>query len=269
MGQCYHAPNHDGQKLTSQRNKHDTEGRILFVSDAHFGDEGEASERDRVDRFLRFLRFARRRARTLYIVGDLFDFWFEYRQVLPKTHVPILAEVAALARDGMDVWYIAGNHDYWIGDFFRRTVGIRVSHEPVTLEMEGRRIYVTHGDEMTAGHDSGYRFLRRMVRSRLAIGLFHWIHPDLGIPLARWASHVSRGYSTQKKFVLNRTLDAAIRSRFREGYDAVVMGHIHYADHLRYGKEECIMLGDWIDAFTYAEFEGGRFRLGRFEAEEE
>lgn len=234
------------------------------MSDAHFGDSGEKAEEARLDRFIDFLRHAAERAETLYIVGDLFDFWFEYRQVLPRTHIRILSEITAIARNGLEIWYIAGNHDFWIGDFFTDTIGIHVSHEPLTLDVQGRRIFVTHGDELTAGHDPGYRFLRRLVRSRTAIAAYHWIHPDLGIPFARWASHLSRGYTTKKKFVLNQTLEKAIRARLDSTVDSIVMGHIHYADHLNYEDGECIMLGDWINSFTYAELESGRFRLGRW-----
>lgn len=243
----------------------DRKGTILFVSDAHFGEAGADRERERVEKFLRFLRYAREKAHTLFIVGDLFDFWFEYSQVLPKTHTVIFTELAALTRAGVEVWYLAGNHDYWIGDFFRKTIGIRISREPLSLELQGRRVYVTHGDDLTAGHDPGYRLLRRLVRSSFAIRAYHWIHPDLGIPFARWASRRSRGYSNRKKFVLNRTLEGAIRSKLREGFDTIVMGHIHVADHYTFDDGECVVLGDWIEAFTYAEMAGGRIVLKTWE----
>lgn len=236
-------------------------GAIFFMSDAHFGTAGAPEERDRVDRFLRFLEHAREEASTLYIVGDLFDFWFEYSQVLPKTHLPIFTGLAALSRSGTEVVYIAGNHDYWIGDFFSRTIGLRVRREPVLLETQGRRLYVTHGDELTAGHDAGYRFLRRLVRSSWAIRAYHWIHPDLGIPFARWASHRSRGYSNRKKFILNRTLERAILAKLREGFDGIVMGHVHLADRFTYDEGECLVLGDWMEAYTYAVLREGRLEM--------
>ncbi len=241
------------------------EETILFLSDAHFGEAGEEKERARVDRFVRFLLHARERADRVYIVGDLFDFWFEYTQVLPKVHALIFTELAGLVRAGVEVWYIAGNHDYWIGGFFTEALGIRVSREPLDLTLQGKRWYVTHGDDLTAGRDTGYRFLRRLIRNPLAIRAYHWIHPDIGIPFARWASHRSRSYSDQKKFVLNRTLEEAIREKLRSGFDGVVMGHIHYADHFRYDEGECVLLGDWMEAFTYAEMTGGEISLKKWE----
>ncbi|NNE09857.1 MAG: UDP-2,3-diacylglucosamine diphosphatase [Gemmatimonadetes bacterium] len=240
---------------------------ILFVSDAHFGAAPMEQEEERLQRFLAFLRFARG-VDTLYIVGDLFDFWFEYRQVVPKTHAVLLAEIASLARSGVNIHFVAGNHDFWIGREFAERCGMTPHYESMDLTLQGRRIFLSHGDDLTAGHDTGYRFLRRMVRNKYAIGLYHWIHPDLAIPFARWASNTSRGYSTAKKFVLNATLERAIREKLEGPFDAVVMGHIHYADHLRYETGECLMLGDWIQAFTYLELKDGEFALRHFEGAE-
>ncbi|MFH1278190.1 MAG: UDP-2,3-diacylglucosamine diphosphatase [Candidatus Eisenbacteria bacterium] len=241
------------------------EGVVFFVSDAHFGAAGSEKERERVERFLRFLALARKEAGTLYIVGDLFDFWFEYSQVLPKTHTVIFTGLAGLVRSGVEVVYLAGNHDYWIGEFFSRTVGLRIRRESVILETQGRRLYVTHGDDLTAGRDPGYRFLRRLVRSSWAIRAYHWIHPDIGIPFARWASHRSRSYSNRKKFILNRTLESAILDKLREGFDGIVMGHIHVADRFTYEEGECLVLGDWMETFTYAVLREGKLELKRWE----
>ncbi|MBM3319763.1 MAG: UDP-2,3-diacylglucosamine diphosphatase [Candidatus Eisenbacteria bacterium] len=238
---------------------------VFFVADAHFGAGRESEERARIERFLRFLRHVRERARILYIAGDLFDFWFEYAEVLPRVPVLVLRELAELARAGVDVRYLAGNHDYWIGRFFRETIGISVFHRPIDLRLQGKRIYLTHGDDLAAGHDPGYRLLRRIVRNPAAIRAYHWIHPDIGIPLARWASRVSRAHTSRKKFILNRTLEDAVRRKFREGFDCVILGHIHFAEHFRYDEGECVILGDWIEAFTFAEMTGGAITLKRFE----
>ncbi|MFH1679497.1 MAG: UDP-2,3-diacylglucosamine diphosphatase [Candidatus Eisenbacteria bacterium] len=238
---------------------------VFFVADAHFGAGKEREERPRLERFLRFIRHLRERARVLYIAGDLFDFWFEYAEVLPRAPVLVFTELAALVQSGTEVRYVAGNHDYWIGRFFTEELGISVFHEPIDLRLQGRRIYLTHGDDLTAGRDPGYRFLRRIVRNPLAIRAYHWIHPDIGIPLARWASHRSRSYTNRRKFILNQTLEKAVRGKLREGFDAVILGHIHFAEHFRYDEGECLILGDWIEAFTYAEMTGGAITLRRFE----
>ena len=233
----------------------------IFVADAHFGRDSGVRQRERVERFLRFLRDIRARARVVYIVGDLFDFWFEYNEVLPRVPMLVLAELAGLVRDGVDLHYIAGNHDFWIGRFFEESVGASVSREPIDLRIQGKRLYVTHGDDLTAGHEPGYRLLRGIVRNPLAIGAYRWIHPDIGIPIARWASHRSRGSTDRKKYVLNRTLEDAVRRRLREGFDGLILGHIHVAEHLRYDEGECLILGDWIDSSTYVEMAGGALAL--------
>lgn len=250
--------------MESSTQHHDSAATALFVSDAHFGTDHETAEKERVNSFVAFLRYAREQADTLYIVGDLFDFWFEYRQVLPRTHIMVLTELDALVRSGVRVIYLAGNHDYWIGESFTDMLGIEVSYNPLDLDIQGKRVLVTHGDELTAGHDPAYRFLRRIVRSRFAIRAYHFIHPDIGIPFARWASSLSRGYTNRKKFILNRTLDAAVRNHLRKGYDGVIMGHIHHADHLHYDEGELLILGDWIEYFTYAEMHDGKMRLKRW-----
>jgi len=253
--------------LESYRTETETAQTALFLSDAHFGTSRDEEERRRIDRFVSFLRGPARGAGALYIVGDLFDFWFEYRQVVPKPHLLVLTELGALVRAGVRVVYIAGNHDYWLDDYFADELGFTVSRRPLDLRAQERRLYVTHGDDLTSGHDPGYRFLRRLVRSPFAIRLYHLIHPDLGVPFARWASGLSRAHTNRKKFVLNRTLEGAAREKLREGFDGVLMGHIHYADHFRYEEGELVLLGDWIDSFTYARLTGGRIALERWEGE--
>jgi UDP-2,3-diacylglucosamine hydrolase len=239
----------------------------LFVSDAHFGREAGELERRRVERFVRFLREIRGRARTLYVVGDLFDFWFEYAETLPRVPLLVVAELSALVREGVDVHFIAGNHDFWVGRCFEESVGAVIHHEPVDLRIQGKRLYVTHGDDLTAGHEAGYRFFRGIVRNRLAIAAYRLIHPDIGIPIARWASGKSRGATDRKKYVLNKTLEDAVRRKLREGFDGVLLGHIHVAEQFRYEEGECLMLGDWIDRSTYAEMTGGVLALKEWEGE--
>jgi UDP-2,3-diacylglucosamine hydrolase len=254
-----------GSELGSPARSEPEEDPVFFAADTHFGTSAHADERDRVDRFVRFLHHVRENGRALYIAGDLFDFWFEYTHVLPRAPILVFAELAALVEAGVKVTYLAGNHDFWIDRFFTDTFGVHVRHGAVDLRIQGRRIFLTHGDDLTAGHDPGYRFLRRIVRSSFAIRAFHWIHPDIGIPLARWASRRSRAHTNRRKFLLNRTLERAVRERFEAGYDAIIMGHVHFAEVFRYEKGECVILGDWIEAYSYAEMTGGVITLKRWE----
>ena len=137
-----------------------------------------------------FDRVASERA-ALYVNGDLFDFWFEYGHAIPKRFVRVLQALGELRRRAVPVTYVGGNHDFWIGNYLERELDVTFTDEALTLELQGRRIFLAHGDGLGPG-DHGYKLLKRLLRNRLARGLFRWIHPDVGIPLATTVSHTSR-----------------------------------------------------------------------------
>ncbi|MDX1578777.1 MAG: UDP-2,3-diacylglucosamine diphosphatase, partial [Gemmatimonadota bacterium] len=157
--------------------------RTVVVSDIHLG----ATPPDHERAFLSFLEEAPRWGEDLLIVGDLFDFLFEYGEVVPRGYLPALARLRALVEGGMTVRFLGGNHDAWGGSFLRDEVGLEVLEGPVTMRVGGRPAYVAHGDGL-GGADWGYRVLKTVIRSRVGRGLFRWIHPDVGVPLARRAS---------------------------------------------------------------------------------
>jgi UDP-2,3-diacylglucosamine hydrolase len=233
---------------------------VFFMSDAHLGVESADREGARTARLHDFLNSLPGRASSLYIVGDLFDFWFEYRTAIPRRHFPTLAVLARLRDAGIDIAYLNGNHDFWLGTFFRDTLGIRTEDGGVPVEAQGRRIWLHHGDGLVGG-DLGYRLLRAVLRSRAGIALYGLLHPDLGIPLAhvvsRWSRH-SRGDGPLQP---DRLWKEIAEPRFREGYDGVIIGHFHHAYERREPHREFFVLGDWIDRFTYAELRDGQIEL--------
>jgi UDP-2,3-diacylglucosamine hydrolase len=233
---------------------------VVFMSDAHLGVDSTAQEGARTARLHDFLNSLPGRASSLYIVGDLFDFWFEYRTAIPRRHFPTLAVLARLREAGVDIAYLNGNHDFWLGTFFRDTLGIRTIEGGVPVEAQGRKLWVHHGDGL-AGGDLGYRALRGALRSRAGIALYGLLHPDLGIPLAhavsRWSRH-SRGDGPLKPDKLWREI---AEPRFKDGYDAVIIGHFHHAYERREPGREFFVLGDWIDRFTYLELTDGRLDM--------
>lgn len=236
------------------------DGAHVFFSDAHLGAESAEREAVRSARLHEFLAALEGRVRTLTIAGDLFDFWFEYRTAIPRRAFETLTRLRRLAESGVDVTYLNGNHDFWLGRFLDETVGIRTHDGPLTLDLDGRRIWVHHGDGLIGG-DLGYKVLRRVIRHPLSIGLYQWLHPDLGIPLARHVSHWSRGSRDERPLEPERLWNEVALPRFREGFDTVMIGHFHHAFERRDGRRAFFVLGDWIRHFSYVVLERGELRL--------
>jgi len=160
---------------------------VVFFSDAHLGAESKAREAGREARLHSFLKSLGGRISRLIIVGDLFDFWFEYRSAIPRRYFATLELLGRLRSAGIEMDYLNGNHDFWLGPFLSDDLGIRTHHGAMTLEHDGRRIWIHHGDALVGG-DHGYRLLKRVLRHPASIALYRLIHPDFGIPLARWVS---------------------------------------------------------------------------------
>lgn len=235
-------------------------GTVVFLSDAHLGAEPREREASREARLHSFLGALPGRASSLVIVGDLFDFWFEYRTAIPRRAFPTLAALQRLREAGIDIQYLNGNHDFWLGEFMRETLGIRTTDRPVSIEQQGRRLWVHHGDGLVGG-DLGYRLLKKVIRSPLSIGLYQLLHPDAGIPLAHLVSRWSRRSRGHGPLRAERLWREIAEPRFAEGYDGVLVGHFHHVHEQRENGREFIVLGDWIDHFTYAELEDGKLSL--------
>jgi UDP-2,3-diacylglucosamine hydrolase len=237
---------------------------VYFLSDAHLGADPADREAPRVERLHRFLDSLPGRASDLFIVGDLFDFWFEYRTAIPRRHVPTLAALQRLHDAGVGITYLNGNHDFWLGTFLADTLGVRTVDGACTVERQGRRLWVHHGDGLVGG-DLGYRALRAIIRSPLSIRLYQLLHPDLGIPLASVVSRWSRKSRDERPLEPDRLWREIAEPRFREGFDGVLIGHFHHAYERREAGREFLVLGDWVDRFTYAVLQGGALRLETFD----
>lgn len=235
-------------------------GAHYFLSDAHLGAESESVEAPRAARLHGFLDALVTRAASVTIVGDLFDFWFEYRTAIPRRAFETLARLRRLREAGVDVVYLNGNHDFWLGRFLEETIGVRTHDGPLALERDGHRLWIHHGDGLVGG-DLGYRVLRRVIRHPVSIGLYRWIHPDLGIPLARQVSRWSRGSRDERPLEPERLWREVALPRFAEGHDTVMIGHFHHPFQRRENGRAFFVLGDWIRSFTYVVLEGGELRL--------
>jgi len=238
-------------------------GCAYFVADAHLGQGSEESNRARERDLLAFFdRVAEERA-ALYVNGDLFDFWFEYGHAIPKRFVSVLQGLGALRRRGLPVLYVGGNHDFWIGNYLTRELDVAFTDQPRSLALQGRRIFLAHGDGLGPG-DGGYKLLKRVLRNPVARGLFRWIHPDLGIPLARSVSHTSRRHAPRPDRTETALVGRIAAPAWKEGHDAVVVGHFHTPIHHQGGDGEFLVLGDWMERRTYARLKDGRFSLEEF-----
>ncbi len=233
---------------------------IFFISDVHLGLGGKKEEREKEDRLLAFLAWAQPKAELLFIVGDLFDFWFEYRTVIPTGFHRTLTALQAFTDAGKPVHYLAGNHDYWMGDFFETELGMKVHFKPFEIMLHKKRVYLHHGDGL-AEHDLGYRLIKPILRSRLNILLYRWLHPDIGVRLARGSSRTSREYTSNKHYGEESGMLRFAEERIRAGADIVVMGHRHVPRLQEVAGGVYINLGDWISHQTYGELCDGTMLL--------
>lgn len=233
---------------------------VFFISDVHLGLGDRQAERQKEDRLLAFLQEILPQTEELCILGDLFDFWFEYATVIPKGFHRTLAALQAFTDRGIPVHYVAGNHDFWMGDFFQKELGMRLYHDPCELPLGGKRVFLHHGDGL-APRDTGYRLIKPVLRNRLAIRLYRLLHPDLGIWLARGSSRTSRAYTANKDYGEDEGLLKFATQKLGEGLDIVVMGHRHQPHISEIGPGTYVNLGDWITYHTYAVLRDGRITL--------
>ena len=238
------------------------EGPVYFISDAHLGSSSDpATDEPRLARLVPFLRHvAERRAEHLYILGDLFDFWFEYAHVMPWRHARILGEIRAVVDRGVPVTFLGGNHDWWVGRVFEEFAGMRVSRDPITVAHQGRRLFLAHGDGLGAKEDSGYLFLKAVLRNPVTIGLLRLVHPDAAYWFGHRFSRFSRTHLTAREFRIFPNLAERVDAELAAGCDAFLLGHLH-ARHqeTRPSGGTLFVLGDWMSIFSALRLEGGEF----------
>ncbi|MXX03898.1 MAG: UDP-2,3-diacylglucosamine diphosphatase [Gemmatimonadetes bacterium] len=241
---------------------------VYFISDAHLGIDDYEAEEERRNRLLDFLRSLRGGTPLLYIVGDLFDFWFEYRSVVPRQHYTVLHALSSLVENGTRVVYLPGNHDFWLGTFLNEQVGVETAEGPLTATHHGRRIYVAHGHGLIT-RDRGYRAVSKIMHSAISIRLFQLIHPDCGFKIGRLISRMSRRHGSPTDWDPREAYRDLAFDLLDEGYDAVVFGHIHSPTLQYRGEKAYINLGDWIRHGTYGVLREGEMFLEKYGDEEQ
>jgi UDP-2,3-diacylglucosamine hydrolase len=239
-----------------------------FLSDVHLGLASPAKEKEKENRLLSFLEQVRRTGEALYIVGDLFDFWFDYATVVPRGFHRTLTALQALTDNRIPVHFLAGNHDYWIGDFFQKELNVQIHYTPFETSIHGKRVYMHHGDGL-AQKDVGYRLIKPILRNRLAIAAYRWLHPDIGVRLARGSSKSSREYTSAKDYGEEEAMVNHADRLIGSGIDIVVMGHRHQPELRPVGNGLYVNLGDWITHNTYGSLNSFGMRLETWKGTQE
>lgn len=240
---------------------------IYFISDLHFHIDRTDQDNEKVTRLRSLFKDIKAQQGILYIVGDLFDFWFEYHYVIPRQHFDLLVLLHDLSHSGVEIHYLAGNHDYWAETFFQDDLGIQLHGNPIDLVRNGKRLWICHGDGILS-KDSGYRKMKKVFRHPWVIRMFRFIHPDLGFKIARKVASTSRKYNAfdpeKNRHLVEKAYDEYVLSKFREGYDYVLMGHFHHPYLSEENGKTYVNLGDWMHYYSFAIFDQGIITLNYF-----
>jgi UDP-2,3-diacylglucosamine hydrolase len=229
--------------------------RDIFIADAHL----VAPSDDNYRKLLSFFEEQRGRIRTLFLLGDIFEFWMGYRHTVFAPYVPLLESLRRLRESGTEIVYVEGNHDFHMGPYFENVLGCRILPDGGPVDLDGHKVFIGHGD-LVNPDDRGYRILRRCLRSRALRRLKNLIPPDWAWAIARWAGRRSRGSSSERRAPRDMLM-AHAGELFDQGYSAVVTGHFHEPSLTETEAGTVVALGDWIERYSYAVFDNGRFEL--------
>ncbi len=244
-----------------------SETKIYFASDQHLGIPNRKQSIEREKKFIRWLHHIQKDATELFLLGDLFDFWFEYNQVVPKGFVRVLGKLAEITDQGIPIHFFVGNHDLWVKDYFTQELGISVYRNPTDFVREGKKFHIAHGDGL-GPKDKGYKFMKKIFSNGLCQWLFHWlIHPNLGIGLGQYLSKsktVISGHRAPKFMGPSKEwlVQYAKQKQVESHRDYYVFGHRHLPLEINIDEKATYMnIGDWITHFSYAVFDGQQLTL--------
>jgi UDP-2,3-diacylglucosamine hydrolase len=250
--------------------------KIYFASDFHLGVPDHDNSLVREKKLVRWLDIIKHDAAEIFLMGDVFDFWFEYSTVIPKGYVRLLGKIAEIADSGIPVHVFRGNHDVWAFNYLNKELGVQLHRNPVIRNFNGKQFYLAHGDGLGPG-DTGYKFLKKVFELKVNQFLFKWLHPDIGTRLGLYFSrksriaNIAREHKNDFKFIVEKEMLYAYCMQTLEkqqDLDYFIFGHRHVP--LVYplnGKANMVILGDWVTNFTYAVFDGEKLDLQFFEKE--
>jgi len=249
---------------------HLAEGKKLyFASDFHLGIPDHDASLVREKRIVRWLETVAGDAQAIYLLGDIFDFWFEYRHAIPKGFIRLQGKLAELRDAGLPIYFFTGNHDMWMFDYFEKEIGIVIYREPQVLQVGTHKLLIGHGDGLGPG-DSTYKILKKFFNSAICQWLFARIHPNLGIRVANYWSRTSRISSTKMEEKFQGEENEFLLSYCREQeisnhHDFYIFGHRHLPLDIKVGENSRYLnCGEWVHFNTYVEYDGKELSLKTF-----
>lgn len=238
---------------------------LYFASDFHLGAPNAEKSLVRERALISWLEQIEDSAHSIFLLGDVFDFWFEYKTVVPKGYIRLLGKLAALSDKGIQIHLFKGNHDMWMFDYFKKELGVKIHSHELTFDFAGKQFYLHHGDGLGPG-DYKYKFLKLFFRSHVCQWLFARLHPNFGIGLASFLSRRSRAKGGKKDLVYNGPEQEWLFQYVKEKQalqkrDYYIFGHRHLPLNLEVGSAKYINTGDWLQHDTFAVFDLKELRL--------
>ena len=243
--------------------------KVYFASDNHLGAPTMEASRPREKKFVAWLNEIKDDAAAIFLLGDLFDFWMEYKTVVPKGFTRTLGKLAEISDSGIPIFYFVGNHDLWMNGYFEEELAIPVFHQPQQYEMNGLSFFIGHGDGL-GPHDKGYKRMKKVFTNPVSKWFYRWLHPDLGVSLARYFSVKNKLISGDEdaKFlgVDNEWLvQYAKRKLETRHFDHFIFGHRHLPLEIDLnGRSRYTNIGDWVNYYTFAVFDGTSLSLEKY-----
>lgn len=247
----------------------DKNKKIYFASDQHFGAPTPEKSFKREKKFINWLNEIKKDAGAVFLLGDLFDFWFEYKKVVPKGFVRVLGKLAELKDNGIEVYFFVGNHDLWMDNYFQTELNISVFYKPKEFKIDDKLFFIGHGDGL-GPNDYGYKIMKKIFTFPPFKWLFRWLHPDIGVSIGQYMSVKNKLISGDEdaKFLgdENEWLSIYCKRKLEtKHYDYFVFGHRHMPLDIKLNKNSrYINLGDWINYFTYGVYKNNKFSLKKY-----
>lgn len=242
-------------------------GKIYFASDFHLGVPNREKSLEREKLIVQWLDEIKKDASEIYLMGDMFDFWFEYKNAVPKGFTRLLGKIAEICDSGIPVYLFTGNHDMWMFDYLQDELGVIIYRKPVIKEYNGKSFFLAHGDGLGPG-DRGYKFIKKVFANKFLQWMFARIHPNTGIGIANFWSKTSRNSNKEEdkwKGDDNEYLVQFVKNTLKkEHFDYFIFGHRHLPLQMQIADSVYINLGEWVNYSSYAVFDGEKLELKNF-----
>ena len=239
---------------------------VYFISDIHLKLSLDNNEKKRRNKLYRLFDQIMETGGSCFFMGDLFDFYFEYPDLIPKSYFDFFEKTKVLKENGITLYFLAGNHDYWVGDHITNDIMDEVYLDDKQIEIKGKKFFLTHGDGLLSW-DHGYRLLKKVIRSKAFIWLFHWLHPTIGYRIAGVISRSGKKDTHGEDFNedVRVELQKVAKEHFDNGYDFMISGHYHLGEMFLIEKGKLVVLGDWFHRPSYAVYNGEDLELRHWE----